>query len=163
MSRVMYSYRIPKDKWWELSRDIRRTYLDKHAASVLVNVALKNRNRSPVDRFDALDKIITVVTEKELTVDLQLFDEGDTYIVRPLERGYFFMNTAQRWVDGFGLERVYYDDRSDVPTEDENNREVSVWCDKMIEDGEYLVFPVITTDLLYKIGLDAITSDQVAS
>ena len=86
-----------------------------------------------------------------------MFDEGDTYLIRPLERGYFFLNTHDRWIQEFGLEPVFYDDRSDVPPEQEKNRAVSLWCDDKIAKGEYLLYQVVTEDGLSSTIMDALT------
>lgn len=156
MSRVMYSYRLPKERWWEFAQACREAYAASHPISVLVLKAAQGARELPVDEKAAkLGDIFDAVSKSsEWMVDLQLFDEGDTYLIRPLERGYFFLNNHARWVKDFGLEPVFYDDRSDVPSEQEPNREVSVWCDEKIALGEYLLYQVVTEDSLSKAVFD---------
>lgn len=156
MSRVMYNYRIDKARWWELARDVREVYAEHHPAALAVKKVTPTDSAGTLNHLNALDKVVDALDKESLTVDLQLFDEGGSYIVRPLERGWFFFNNAQRWVDGFSLERVFYDDRGDVPADQESNRKVSVWCDQKIADGEFLIFPVLTRDSLHLMGLDRV-------
>lgn len=148
MSRVMYSYRLPKDRWWDFARDCRDFYAEKHPLSAAVSRAASSAARlSPEERAGALVRMLDLIRKAdEWFVDLQLFDEGDTYLIRPLERWYMFLNHHARWTQEFGLEPVFYDDRSDVPPELEKNREVSLWCDDKIARGEYLLYQVVTED-----------------
>ncbi len=150
MSRVMYSYRLSKDTWWEFARACRDTYAMSHPISVVVLKAAQDARELPAEgKASKLGEILEVIRKSsEWMVDLQLFDEGNTYLIRPLERGYFFLNNHEQWTQRFGLEPVFYDDRSDVPGEQEANREVSVWCDGKIVRGEYLLYQVVTEDSL---------------
>ena len=152
MSTRMYNYRIGKERWWEFANKCRAYYMSSHPLATLVDSVSK---KTPNEILDVMDKMSTFIRDTELTCDLQLFDEGDTYIVRPLENGYFFMNNHTRWTE-FGLEPVFYDDRSDVPAEQEKNREVSLWCDERIHASEYLVFPLFSEDMLISRMLDAL-------
>lgn len=166
MSRVMYNYRIDKSRWWELSRAVKQAYLEKHPAPELIRTLTPNDGadtETSVSRIVRLTEVVDILVESNMLVDLQLFDEGETYLIRPLEKGWFFLNNAQRWADEFGLEMVFYDDRSDVSPDDVRNREASVWTDKKIEDGEYLIFPVVTRDTLHQLGLDRLLFGKVDS
>lgn len=162
MSTVMYSYRLPKDRWWDFARACRTAYLDEHPLPMAFSMSSKSaQNLDPKGKAERLGKILdTIKNLDEWMVDLQLFDEGDTYLIRPLERGYFFLNHHRAWEDNFGLEPVFYDDRSDVPTEQEPNREVSRWCDEKIEAGEYLLYSVISEDALSNIVFDNILNSN---
>ena len=159
MSRVMYSYRLPKEHWWDFARDCRQVYEGEHpVVALLINAARGARMLPPEDKSAKLIALLDAVRKmQEWMVDLQLFDEGDTYLIRPLERGYFFLNTHDRWIQEFGLEPVFYDDRSDVPPEQEKNRAVSLWCDDKIAKGEYLLYQVVTEDGLSSTIMDALT------
>lgn len=154
----MYSYRLPKDKWWEFANECRRFYEENHpVASMILRAAHKARSLPPEDKSAKLVDILDAVHKaQEWTVDLQLFDEGDTYLIRPLERGWFFLNSHEQWRTRFGLEQVFYDDRSDVPAEQEPNRDVSLWCDDKIARGEFLLYQVVTEDSLSSAVFDAI-------
>lgn len=152
MSRVMYSYRLPKERWWEFAQSCREAYAASHPLSVIIlRAAHSARDLPPAEKASKMVSILDIISKLgEWTIDLQLFDEGDTYLIRPLERGYFFLNNHVRWSE-FGLETVFYDDRSDVPAEQEGNRGVSLWCDERIARGEYLLHPVITEDSLSQV------------
>lgn len=157
VSCVMYSYRIPKQRWWEFARACRESYALTHPIPVIILKSAQVARELPAEeKASKLGDILDAIRKlDEWLVDLQLFDEGDTYIIRPLERGYFFLNNHEQWA-GFGLEPVFYDDRSDVPAEQEKNHEVSLWCDEKIALGEYLLHPVITEDSLSSAVFDAI-------
>ena len=118
MSIKMYNYRIRKDAWWSFAAAVREFYLAEYPVfKVLAEV-------SEGDGITYSKFVEAVDVFRDWTVELQLFDEGDHWLIRPLEQGYFFMNGHEQWVDEFGLETVWYDDRSDVPPEDEKNRPV---------------------------------------
>lgn len=159
MSRVMYSYRVPKDAWWGFANDCRQFYAEEHPfAGVVTRVSRHASTLPPEEKSAKLVSFLGAINQLgEWMVDLQLFDEGDTFIVRPLERGYFFRNHYARW-ESFGLEPIFYDDRSDVPPDQEPNRAVSLWCDDKIARGEYLLYQVVTEDSLSSALLDALTS-----
>lgn len=165
MSRVMYSYRLPKERWWEFAQSCREAYAASHPLSVIIlRVAHSARDLPPDEKASKMVSILDIISKLgEWTIDLQLFDEGDTYIIRPLERGYFFLNNHTQWVTEFGLEPVFYDDRSDVPAEQEGNREVSLWCDAKIARGEYLLYQVITEDSLSQAVFDALMGQEEGS
>lgn len=158
MSRVMYNYRLPKARWWDFARECRSFYAEKHPISAAVTkAAVSAAGGSTETRVDTLARMLDVIRKAdEWMVDLQLFDEGDTYLIRPLERGYMFLNNHERWVQGFGLEPVFYDDRSDVPPELEKNRAVSLWCDDKVTKGEYLLYQVLTEDGLSEMVISTI-------
>ena len=156
MSTRMYNYRLPKDAWWDFARACRAAYLEEHPISMAFSMSSKSaQNLDPEGKAERMGKILdTLKNLNEWMVDLQLFDEGNTYLIRPLERGYFFLNHRCAWEESFGLEPVFYDDRSDVPPEQEPNREVSRWCDEKIEAGEYLMYSVASEDTLSKVFFD---------
>lgn len=140
MSTKMHNYRLSKDSWWDFAMACRQFYQAKHP----VMEVLKAISDTPkFSSYVKMTKAVDVLIDAEWTADLQVFDEGDTLILRPLEHGYFFMNNADEWA-GFGLERVYYDDRSDVPPEDEKNRIVSQWVDEKVFAGQYMVLNLLS-------------------
>lgn len=150
MSTKMYNYRLSKEQWWPFAKACRECYHSEHPMAQVLHT-LAERGASWRTMLNAVDSII----DDEWTVDLQLFDEGDAYIIRPLERGCFFMNNADQWLE-FGIERVYYDTRSDVPPEDEKNRAVAEWVDEKINSGEFLVFSVLNRHSLESICIDKV-------
>lgn len=136
MSTKMHNARVPKDRWLEFAADVRRVYLAEHPFVKFFS-AERVGGDSYRKAMDSLDK-------NESFVELQLFDEGDTWLVRPLEQGWFFMNHV--W-DGvwkkFGVKAVSYDDRSDVSKKERKNKKVAAWVDERIAAREYLVYPVL--------------------
>lgn len=136
MSTKMHVARVPKDRWLEFAADVRRVYLAEHP---FVKFFVADRLDGDTYRkaMDSLDR-------NESFVELQLFDEGDTWLVRPLEQGWFFMNHV--W-DGvwkkYKVKAVSYDDRSDVPKKDRKNKKVADWMNERIEAREYLLYPVL--------------------
>jgi hypothetical protein len=139
----MYNYRVRKDQWWDFARACREVYLNNHPLMQLLKSAA-DRGDDAMSSFKKLSKTVDALERAEMIVDIQIFDEGDTYILRPLERGYFFMNNVHEW-SGF-LDEVTYDDRADVPPEEEKNKVVAQWCDEKISSREYLMFNVLSRD-----------------
>lgn len=144
MSIRFYAYRIRKDCWWDFARACHEFYLSYCPLMVLVKAATEGKTVE--EQIENFSKIQETLNKADLATELQLFDVGEHYIVRPLENGWFFKNQDAEWIREFGLERVFYDDRSDVPTEEEPNREIALRCDDLIERGEYLMFSVISND-----------------
>lgn len=131
----MYNVRVPKDRWLEFAADVRRVYLAEHP---MPSAFRRFMDGKPYR--EAMDS----VSENNHFVELQLFDEGDTWLVRPLEVGWFFMNHAWEGVwKKFKVKAVCYDDRADVPKKDRKNKKVARWVDERIEAREYLVYPVL--------------------
>ena len=160
----MYSYRIDKSRWWEFARACREFYAENHPVAAVVTAAARNAAAMHAEESAAaLGRILdTIRKADDWMVDLQIFDEGNTYLVRPLERGYMFLNTHDRWAREFGLKAVFYDDRSDVPPEQVPNREVSLWCDDKIQSGEFFIHQIVTEDSLSKVVFDIIVAAAVA-
>lgn len=158
MSRVMYSYRLPKEAWWEFARECRKVYAASHpVARVMVQAAQAARAMPPDAAMSKLADILAAISKMDdWMVDLQVFDQGDTWLVRPLERGYFFLNNHGPWVSEYGLEPLFYDDRSDVPLSEEGNRDVSVWCDTQVAAGDYFLHTVMSEDSLSSMVFSAI-------
>lgn len=149
MSTKMYNYRLPKADWWVFAKACREYYLVNHPVMEILKasgegLASYNKITEAVDCF------------VEYPVNLQLFDEGDTYLVRPLEIGYFFMNHYDKFAPD--LTPVTYDNRTDVPPEDEKNKIVAEWVDAKIHNGEYLTFTVMDRDDFISIALDRLMS-----
>lgn len=159
MSTKMYNYRIAKERWWPFAKACREHYAAEHPIPQVLRKFGEDGGggRTYKKMMDAIESLV----DKDWTVDLQLFDEGDTYIIRPLERGYFFMNQFDQWAE-FDLERVYYDNRSDVPPEDEKNEAVAKWVDAKIFDNEYLTFTVLNRDDFRSICFDTLLSKNRA-
>ena len=146
----MYNFRVPKERWWEVAASVRRYYMQNHPIAQALTKMVGDKVENP-KFFEAVDKLTP-----EWLVDLQLFDEGDTWLIRPLERSYFFMNNADRW----GVERVTYDDRTDVPPEEEKTKAVAVWVDEQIDAHRYFVFSVLTREDFLDLWFDRVVVNR---
>lgn len=132
----MHVARVPKDRWLEFAADVRRVYLAEHPF-----VKLFKSERLDGDTYR---KAMDALDENESFVELQLFDEGESWLVRPLEAGWFFMNHVHQGVwKKFKVKAVTYDDRTDVPKKDRKNKAVADWMCERIEAREYLIYPVL--------------------
>lgn len=147
----MHNARVSKDQFWEFAAEVRRVYLEEHPAVQLF--------RSGVFQKVKYNDLMKSLTDNDDFVELQLFDEGDAWLIRPLEVGWFFINKLDKgaW-DKWGVTAVTYDNRCDVPPEDEKNRMVADWMDEQIEARRYLVFNVLHKDDYRQIYLDIVTS-----
>lgn len=137
----MYNYRIPKDQWWSFCKAVRDYYLAHHPVMQIVRSI---KAKDGVGLYTTVSRVADALGD--WTVDLQLFDEGDTYLIRPLEHGYFFLNKREKFSDGFDLADVFYNNSTDVPPEEEKNKKVSQWSDKKIRAREYLMYPLLNKD-----------------
>lgn len=156
MSTKMHNYRVAKEQWWPFAKACRAYYMEHHPIAKL----LREISEAGGTYKKKIDTVNTIVAA-EWTVDLQIFDEGDTYLIRPLENGYFFMNNfdQDQWAE-FALERVSYDNRTDVPPEDEKNAAVADWVDEKILGGEYLIFTVLNRDNFVSICFDELVAED---
>lgn len=156
MSTKLYAHRIAKDRWWMFAAGVRAIYLSEHPVIKMVDALADAQTYAEfVDCVDAL-------VEDDWTVDLQLFDEGETWLIRALERGWFFNNNSDRWREGFGVEEVCYDTRSEVPPEDEKNAATADWVDRQIEMHAYVTFQVLTRADLLDVGIIVLRRQALA-
>lgn len=151
MSTKMYNYRVAKDRWWEFANACREFYMAKHPYGKAIRAAAANEGA----KYSDLMKIVKAVAAADETVELQVFDEGETYLFRPLEVGWFFMNNCQMW-ETYGVEAVFYDTRSDVPPEDEKNKAVAEWVDEKILAHEYFMYGLLVHATLEDVCLEAL-------
>jgi len=146
MSTKMYCYRIEKDQLWPFLDRVRQYYLDREGICQL----LKTFEQS----LEGLDKAMLYATDRDFHVDVQLFDEGKTWLFRILEAGYFFMNSQKKQFPE--IEQVFYDDRTDVPDECLKNEEAADWVDEQLRQRHYLMAPIISQksmmDIYYNQG-----------
>lgn len=152
MSVKMYNYRINKDDLWQFVLGCREFYMQNHP----LHVALREKARD--EGFSS--KVFTSIKKHsdELTMDVQLFNEGETYLVRILESGWFFLNKLSEIAEatGIAIEKVFYDNRTDVPPEDEKNAAVADWCDEMINTRQYLTVELVSIGQLKMMMLDVV-------
>jgi len=143
----MYCYRIPKDLWWPLAAACRDYYHQNHP---LVKAAKQLAEKG--SKYSEYIKLVDALVE-EGSVTLQIFDEGDTYLIRVLESGWFFLNNFEKWA--VGLQPVFFDNRSDVSPEEEKNRPVADWLDQQIREKRYFLHPIMDKDAYKDLYFDA--------
>jgi hypothetical protein len=147
----MYAFRLPKAALWDTLAEVRAFYAAEHpvATTLLRNVAAARTHPEKLDVFLRLMEEVADRSDRDWTVQWQLFDEGEAWIVRPLELGWRFLNEHHRWP---ALEPVFYDNRSDVPPEHEKNEAVALWVDEQVRARRYLVTPVFDKDVLQEMS-----------
>lgn len=148
MSARLNTARVSKRRWKKFSADVRRVYLEE---------SWPVRDfRDEIARGAKYSEAMKILNPHEHYVELQLFDEGRTWLVRPLEVGWFFMNHVWEgaW-DSFGVVPVCYNDSSEPPLEDLPNKAVGEWLDERVRAREYLLYPVLdrfTYSMIYSEG-----------
>lgn len=150
MSIKLYTARVPKDRWDDFAAAVRATYLAEHPS-----VQDFIQRITDVDGNWSYRQLMGSISANDDLVELQLFDEGDTWLVRPLEQGWFFLNhiDAKAW-PGFGAKTVFYDNRSDVPKKERRNKKVADWVDQQIESRRYLLYPILDRETYRDIYLN---------
>jgi hypothetical protein len=159
MSTVMYAYRIAKDDLWPFVESVRRLYATQSelgmAGSKLAAAFIEADRRAEPDE-QQLDRIIssfdqlTESMDSEQTVELVLYDEGDTWLFRVAERGWFFLDHHDE--HDWPITPVFYDNRSDdMFAETEANYEVARWMDRQAMARRYLLASVFDRDALHDV------------
>lgn len=140
MSTVMYSYRVRKDAWWDTHAKMRDYFLNESK----IILALRDLSASLKSDVSAT-KILGAVQELDdlFGIELQLFDEGATYLLRPLVTAILrdvLIAEHERW----GLEPVFFDSRTDIPSEEEKNYAIAEWMIEETRKFRYFTVPVLT-------------------
>lgn len=167
MSTRLYTFRVDKAIWWPTLESIRAVYLAEYPMAAAIRSAAEAaaekaaRAEDPTDaRISAMREVDVIARgytkdpEQGYSVDFQVFDEGDTWLVRPLEHGYFLLGSHERWPE---LIPVFYNNSTDVPPEQKANRQVADWVDEQILAHRYFVVPVLTRSEYRDIGWSALT------
>jgi hypothetical protein len=153
MSTVMYVYRVPAPRLWSLLDALRAYYVEHNMAfTVMTEIACRTQP-------DALMHARQWADHTELHATGQLFQAGDTWLLRILENGYFFLNHWPAFT-GF-VQPVFYDDRTDVPVNEAANASIAEWLDEQIAKRHYLLAPLIDTDTLMRHYWDTPHGDAV--
>jgi hypothetical protein len=138
----MYAYRVPTTQLWPFLDAVRAYYIEHNLAYTVMGEIARRADDA------ALAHARQWANHTELHVTLQLFQDGETWLLRVLERGYFFLN-HWRQVAAY-LTPVFYDDRSDVPSDAEANAAIAERLDEQIAGRRYLLAPLIdTAELLH--------------
>ncbi len=164
MSVRLYTFRITKALWWDTLASIRGVYLAEYpiaqAMTVMANALIE---KAETDRsgdiatklqmlslLDTFSDTYTKDPDEGWSVEFQVFDEGDTWLIRPLERGSFLLGRHERWPE---LQPVFYDTRTDEPSVNvPANRATSEWVDEQIKAHRYFVVPVLSREDYRDIG-----------
>lgn len=157
MSTVMYSYRVDKSDWWDVATRIRAFYLTEFPMIKAMKAAADamfegGKNRYQTIKFlDAIADGYTRNPDESWSVELQVFDAGADWHLRPLERNHFMLNHYEQFPE---LRPVFFDNRSDVPEHQEPNREIAVWVDEQIDAHRYFIFEVLSREDYRRVGID---------
>jgi hypothetical protein len=144
MSTVMYCFRIKKEELWPFCDNLRAFYKENSLISFLIKIAGKQKFNN---NKETISKTLEAIKNDKYHVDLQLFEENkSTWLFRVLEYGYLFMNSYTQFDQ---IKPVFYDDRSDVPEDQEANLSIAEQIDAFAEVKQYFIVPIIDEDYLY--------------
>ena len=149
MSTKMYAYRVEKAQLWPLVDQVRDWYEKNEAVFYLMDAHRKtraNQELSAAEHFAAWSAGQDLAADRGNYVELQLFDEGDTWLCRVLERGYAFMNHYEK--EHWPIEGVFYDDRSDMPEEWEKNLATVDWMEEKIQARHWFCVDIVAKYIL---------------
>lgn len=133
MSNVMYAYRFSRDKLWEVINEIDTWYKEHHISYITAR-----RMTESDEHFHNCSEIVDVISDNTKTT-LQLFEIDGYYYMRVLEDGYFFLNNCSEFK---AIERVFYDDRTDLTEEEKQWRWLVDALDDLIKKRQYLLYPL---------------------
>lgn len=143
MSTVMYAYRIRKKGFWSFFDKIRTEYQEDSLASLFVRSIHDEIINQRMKYREALDDIKKDGPE----VKLQVFERGNYFIFRVLEASYHFLNNSHKYSE---IEPVFYDGRTDIPSEHKKNIKVADWMDEEIRQGHYFIVYIVDCDDMNK-------------
>jgi hypothetical protein len=134
MSTVMHCFKIKKTELWSFCDNLRTFHREEAAIFQFLKIA-------------KTEEVHSFVHDSHYHVNLQLFEENEsTWLIRVLENGYLFLN---RWQQFNQIKPVFYDDRSDMPEEQEDNLAIAEWIDAFLKVKQYFIVPIIDKDYLY--------------
>lgn len=148
MSTVMYAYRIPKDRWWEIAAEIRKLYLsEKHPIGAILAKCRETRAAQDYDTMEKAERLLhNFLRLRDHHAALQVFEHGDEYIVRAIENSYFFMNNY-RAIDG--IAECFYDDRADMTAEMRALEPLVDEIDKLMNAHRYFMWPIFNENSVF--------------
>lgn len=128
MSTVMYCYWVDRGSEFELANKVRKFLWQEY---FIFNV--------PHDNLNNLIQLL-IKYEGKYDINMQLFPVlPDRYLVRFLTSSFVIENNHEL----LGLEPCFYDDRTDVPPEDEENEKYANRVDELIKDKKYYIIPIV--------------------
>lgn len=164
MSTVMRVWRIRKSDLWNTLDMIRGHYESHHPVpleiAVLASVISPSTSPEMAQqlRRDALRLARTGETgQEDWHPEIQIFSEGESCLLRPLEIGTWFGRQVddQEWP----FEEIHYDNRTDVPAEEEGNKAVAEWLDTQISAGRYVTHMLLDPTRLHLMAIRLFPGD----
>jgi hypothetical protein len=156
MSTVLYAYRCPQDKLWDLHAQIRAYSL---ADSSPVKRFWYQMAKDHIQREEGLDyqgnamkyldkwSMAGEDSRDNEDIRMQVFYEPNaTVLIRFLmnEDPHRYLDTMRSRGHELPLTPVFYDNRSDVPDDEQMNEIFADWVDDMIRDNQYAIIPILT-------------------
>jgi len=140
MSTVMYCYEISKRNTWKFVEQLKDFYKENGFSPKKLHENIKDGKITMHEVLETLNNI-----KDDVKVELQLFDNGRTWIIRILESGYLFMNKQEAYFPE--LKQLFYDDRADKPDDISNadyakNAIIAEWVDSQLQERHYMIIPI---------------------
>lgn len=145
MSTVMYCWRVKKKDFWPTMHTLKQDALKNHGAMVvaaelrrkLLSQQIDTVSRAQVEYDEDMQRVFQADNTGLLA--MQIFDEGRTWLVRPLYCGFSLEEQIQRLKLPF--REVWYDGR--VGEGSPGGETKADWLDDRIASGEYLVHIIL--------------------
>ena len=146
MSTVMYCWRIKKGDFWKAVHDLRQDALENHPAmDICAEIRERLLRQDPhfktYDASEEYDKNVREWFQADETglLALQIFDEGRTWLIRPLYCGMNFDESIRRINAPF--REVFYDSRVGEGTR--GAEEKADWVDAQVTGGKYFIHTIL--------------------
>jgi hypothetical protein len=135
----MYCHRVAGEDLWDVLMRARETMLQRHPLYLELRKKFQVEPGKIAEAMQLLDELTDEY--RGFTMEIQLFPDGDNWLLRGLEHGWQLRN----WLsEQPSCANVIYDNRTDVSPEEEANAEVARWMDEQIMGGQFLVFNVLS-------------------
>ena len=168
MSTVFYGYKVETQNLWEVLDRIRDYYKRVH---FIYRIKVDRNEKDLEDeniRKEFLESLRNMLFKKEfadnVNVDLQLFNFDDFYIFRILESGYQFMNSGYKAVTldyPDSIYPVFYDDRTDIPDNDLENKVLVDEIDGLVRQKHYFMVSIVESGYeIYHYYADLLSSPE---
>lgn len=145
MSTVMYCWRIKKKDFWETVHRMKQDALHHHGAMTLAAGLRRKLMANQINVSQAQTEYDEEMwnmfnADHDGLLALQVFDEGRTWLFRPLYHGFGFRDQIERLE--LPIKEVYYDGRSGDRSHYTTYEKAS-WLDEKIMAGEYLIHIIL--------------------
>lgn len=140
----MYCWRIKKKDFWPAMRELKQEGLHNHPVmDVVANMRRQIRSTLTTAlkaQVQYEEDILRMFQADECgLLALQVFDEGRTWLVRPLYYGHNFGNVVEKLKLPFTV--VYYDGR--VGQGSRGGEDKADWVDEKVGSGQYFVHIIL--------------------